>query len=543
MSKYLNVWDESIRFDKFYSLTNWRLLIVSIAFSCFFFLICIRLTDVMIFGPRKSYNINSLNSPFEQSIPRADIVDRNGNILATHLITASVYADTDDIQNPKQAAELLHSVLEECLVSELEKKLSSGKRFIWLARHLTPKKQDAIRHLGIPGIYFKKDYKRVYPYSRLASHIIGFCDIDGYGIAGVEKSFEKFLRQSNEALRLSIDIRAQHILMKMLSEAIKEFSAIGGNAIFLKVKTGEIIAMESLPNIDLNHPSEFNEKNFFNINTLGVIEPGSVLKVLNVAIGLETGKITMNSVFDATKPIKIGKFVVSDFKGKDKILTLRESFIYSSNIASIKMLQAFGGAIQKKFFEDFGLFDPISLEISEIGHPIFPKRWTEATAMSCSYGYGIAVSPLRILATVNGIINDGIFIEPTIIYNKKCNYRKIILKRTSRIIRDLMRDAIIDGTGRRANIKGYRVFGKTGTTYKNKKGGYLNDANRARITSCIIGFPFEDPEYILLFMLDEPKSTEKTFGYATAGWNVAPYSGKTIEMLAPILGISFSNEA
>jgi cell division protein FtsI (penicillin-binding protein 3) len=543
MSKQLGVWNETVLYETFSSLANWRLLLVSTAFLFFFFLICVRLVDIMVFGPRKSYDLGPACPLICNPVPRADITDRNGNILATHLVTASVYANTNDIPDKQNAAKQLHTIFSEYTVEELEKKLTSGKSFIWLARHITPKKQESVQYLGIPGIYLKKDYKRVYPYSNLASHVIGFCDIDGQGIAGVENAFDEFLWKSNEPLQLSIDIRVHHILMHMLADAIKEFSAVGGNAILMHVKTGEIIGMESLPTIDLNRPGNSKKENFFNRNTLGINEPGSVLKILNVAIALESGRVTMNSQFDATAPVKIGRFVVTDFRGKNRVLNLREAFLYSSNIAAIKILQQFGGAlIQRKYFEDFGLFEPASIELPEIARPIYPKKWTETTAMSSSYGYGIAVSPLKILTVVNGIINDGLLIEPTIICNRtdiSGRNTKIVSRKTSKAIRELMRDVVLNGTGRRANVDGYEVFAKTGTSYKNKNGKYADTTSR--ITSIVCGFPFRDPQYVLIVILDAPKHTDKTCGFATAGWNVTPYAAKIIERIAPLLGISMSN--
>jgi cell division protein FtsI (penicillin-binding protein 3) len=526
----------------FHSLGNWRLSTVALAFYFLFFLVCVRLVDVMILGPRKGYSANQMVS-YETEIPRADIVDRNGNILATSIVTASAFVNTHEITDPLEVAERLPPILKECPVDELKRKLQSGKSFVWLARHLTPKRQDAIQRLGIPGIYLKKDYKRVYPHGNLASHVIGFCDIDGRGLSGVERSYERTLQQnqSQQPLRLSIDIRIQYIVANQLQESVDEFQAIGGNAILMDIKTGEIIAMESLPNLNANHPGDGKSECAFNRNTLGVNEPGSLLKILNVAIALESGKVTMQSSFDATLPVKIGKFCVTDCGRRHEVLKLRDAFIYSSNIAAIKMLQTFGGApIQKRFFEDFGLFEKPAVELVEVGRPIFPKKWTEPTAMSSSYGYGIAISPLKLLTTINGIVNDGMLVEPTLIYGKQQMRQKIISSETSSRVRDLMRETAIYGTARSANryAADFRIFGKTGTTYKNAKGmGYSIAGKRRRITSFVAGFPHENPRYILLVMLDEPKATPQTCGQATASWNAAPCGGKIIARIAPLLGI------
>lgn len=542
ISKHLSVWQEVLRYNKVTSLVRRRVLFLTGSFFCCFFLVGIRLVDLMIMEHSQVRICGMQNNIFYGGVPRADIVDRHGIILATHLVTASAYVDTRDIQNVEESIQALHSVLKEVPLENLYQKLNSGKSFVWLIRHLTPKRQEEIQRLGLPGVYLKKDYKRVYPFGNLASHLIGFCDIDGNGLAGVENYFDSYLLKSSEPLKLSIDIKIQHIVAKILEEAIKEFKAIGGNAIVMNAQTGEILAMESLPNFDLNLFHETKKEDyFFNRNTLGVYEMGSVFKILNVAIALESGKVTKKSLFDVREPIKIGRFTVTDFRGQNRILNLEEAFVYSSNVAAIKIAQQFGGGeIQKKFFKLFGIFDPVELELFELGRPIYEPRWTNATMMSSTYGYGIAISPLRLLSTICGIINDGYLVNPTLLCGKKNEGKRIVSLQTSQDIRHMMRKVICEGTARRANVNGYRVFGKTGTAYKNKKGRY--DQNRARRTIFVGGFPEESPKYMILFMLDEPKAKENTFGYATAGWNVAPYGGKLIERIAPLLGVKIVEE-
>ncbi|GHS93099.1 peptidoglycan glycosyltransferase [Alphaproteobacteria bacterium] len=483
----------------------------------------------------------TLQSPMtDGGIPRADILDRNGNVLATHLVTASVYIDTRDVQNVKETVRLLGTVFKKIPESELRRKVLSGKSFIWLARHITPKKQEAVQRLGLPGVYFKKDYKRVYPFGPLASHVIGFCDPDGAGLTGIENAFDTHLFSATKPLKLSIDIKVQHILRETLDAAMQEFHAIGANAIIMDIHTGEIIGMESLPSVDLNYAHNATPDDLFNRNTLGVYEMGSVFKILNTAIALESGRVSLNSIFDARAPIKIGKFTVTDFCVKQHILTLEEAFIFSSNIASVKISQQFGGAVvQKKFFNDFGIFEPVKLEISEMGLPIVPARWTETTSVSATYGYGVAISPLRLLCTVGGIVNGGVLVNPTLLCGKEPTGRKILSQQTSQKVRTLMRKVICKGTAKRANVKGYQIFGKTGTANKNKKKGYDKTSRR---TIFVGGFPASAPRYIFCFMLDEPKPTKDTFGFASAGWNVAPYGGKAIARIAPLLGVPFSED-
>jgi cell division protein FtsI (penicillin-binding protein 3) len=531
----MSVWQDVVRDSQLTSQAVGRMWFLSGGFCFCFALVSVRLIDLMVLNvPTRVWNVQ--NRLYDGGVPRADIVDRNGVILATHLVTASVYANTREIPNVEESVELLSSVLTEISKDELLRKLSSGKSFVWLARHLTPKKQYDTQHLGIPGIYLKKDYKRVYPFGRLACHAIGYCNIDGIGLTGIENHFNMQLLTSPTPLRLSIDIRIQHITSELLAEAVREFRAIEGNTIVMDVRTGEIIAMESFPNIDLNQPSE----NFFNRNTLGVYEMGSVFKVLNTAIALESGKVTKNSLFDARTPIRIGRFQVTDFRGKNQVLTFDDAFVFSSNIAAVKIAQQFGGgAVQKKFFTEFGVFEPMTLELPEIGRPIYPHRWTDVTMMSSTYGYGLAVSPLMMISIVNGI-TSGYMVNPTLLCGKDIESKQIVSQRTAAYMRSLMRRVVCEGTARRANVTGYNVFAKTGTAYKNKKGKY--DKCGSRRTVFVGGFPERSPKYIVLFMLDEPKATEHTFGYATAGWNVTPYGGRLIARIAPILGVAMDDD-
>jgi cell division protein FtsI (penicillin-binding protein 3) len=359
------------------------------------------------------------------------------------------------------------------------------------------------------------------------------------GLTGVENHFNLQLMASPIPLTLSVDIRVQHAVNELLLEAVQEFKAVGGNVIVMDVHTGEIIAMESYPNFDLNKFSTAKVDDFFNRNTLGVYEMGSVFKILNTAIALESGKVTKDSVFDARQPIKIGRFQVTDFRGKNQILTLDEAFVYSSNIAAVKIAMQFGGsAVQKKFFTEFGVFDPVLLELPEIGRPICPPRWTDATTMSSAYGYGVAISPLRVISIINGI-TSGSLVQPTLLCGKPPETKRLVANEISTYIRHLMRRVVCEGTARKANVAGYDVFAKTGTAYKNKRGKY--DQDGSRMTIFVGGFPEHAPKYIVLFMLDEPKATSQTFGFATAGWNVTPYGGKLIARIAPILGVTMTD--
>lgn len=470
---------------------------------------------------------------------KANITDRNGTILATSIVTASCYADPSVVIDIDETASKLSKISSMPRVDKIKSKLTDkNKHFVWLTRHVPPQIQQKIMDLGLPGIHFKKDYKRIYPHGNLFSHIVGCSDTDGNGTSGIEKKFNQELSISNvsdKKLALTLDMRIQSIVHEELKEAINKFQAIGGNAIVMNMQ-GEIVAMVSLPDFDPNKLKKEDINSMFNRNTLGIYEPGSTFKILNTAIALESGSATLASMFDATAPVKIGKFSITDFRGKNRSLSLAEAFVFSSNIAAIKISQQFGIKTQQKYMKQFGILDKCNLELPEIGAPIVPQNWQESTSMTISYGYGIAVSPIQLILSVSSIVNKGIRVSPTLTFHKlNPNPDRVVSEKTSETIRDLMRAVVCFGTARKANVKGVDIFGKTGTAYKNSGRGYGNNSSRSRIATFLGGFPRKTPKYMMVIMLDDPKAVEGTFGYATAGWNVAPTAGKIFERIAPIL--------
>ncbi|MCX7338300.1 MAG: penicillin-binding protein 2 [Alphaproteobacteria bacterium] len=548
LSKHLNLWHEALHHRGLLDMARQRMLVASGLMSLAFLLICVRLVDVMVFRDKKTFDEAPITH--ENTLPRADIVDRNGEILATHLVTASLYANPKVIINAKEAAQKLAKVLPNVTVETLFQRLTSNKGFVWLSRHVPPKLQDQINHLGIPGVYLQKDHKRVYPYGALASHVLGMCGVDSNGLSGTEKFFDVKLRKNKEPLKISLDIRVQHIVHDELTNAMAEFNAIGGHAMVMDAKTGEMLAMVSLPGIDPNMPNQDTannkaaSKDTYNRNTLGVYEPGSTFKILNIAIALEAGSATTNSRYDARHAVQIGRFKVNDFKGKGRELSLTEAFVYSSNIAAIKIAQEFGTKTQKSYMKKFGILTPTTIEVPEIGQPLIPANWTDVTAMTVSYGYGVSVTPLQLLSTVNNIVGNGIPCQPTFVYKNASDRQaviaanqqkeRIVSEKTSKTIRNLMRLVVGEGTAKKADIEGYSVFGKTGTAYQAKGKSYKD---KSRWTTFIGGFPLDEPQYVLLITLDDPKPTKTTHGYATAGWNAAPTAGKIIARMGPILGV------
>jgi cell division protein FtsI (penicillin-binding protein 3) len=324
-----------------------------------------------------------------------------------------------------------------------------------------------------------------------------------------------------------------------LQKAVEEFSAIGGAAVVMKISTGEIISLVSLPDFDPNKNSDPKAKERFNMITSSAVEPGSSAKIFNTAMALESGRITPFTVYDARFPINIGRFTVHDFKGLGKFLSVEEILKFSSNIGSAKIALDVGRDVQKKFFKKVGLLDVISFELPETQRPLYPAQWTDVSSVTISYGHGIALSPLHMIAVVSGIINDGILCNPTLL---KCEgqvqERRIVSKKTSSLMKALMRINVTEGRNRYADVPGYFVGGKSGTAEKQKKGRYLKNAN---YTGFIGAFPMTNPKYSVYVVLDEPKATAKTHGYRTAGWNAAPTCARITKRIAAILGVTVSS--
>lgn len=521
-----------------------EILRVRIIFFCVFGVVVFgtityKLCDIMVIRNISSQHTHKRQHNQDEYNLKADIIDRNGAILATCIRTASCYADPSVIIDINEAATKLSRISGMPKPEKIKAKLrDKSKHFVWLARHVTPQIQQEIMDIGIPGIFFKKDYKRIYPHGNLFSHIIGCTDTDGHGTSGIEKKFDKELTISDisyKKLPLTVDLRIQSIVYEELQDSINKFNAIGGNAMVMNM-SGEIVAMVSLPDFDPNNLKQKDMESMFNRNTLGIYEPGSTFKILNTAIALESGSATLGSTFDATTPVKIGKFSITDFRGKNRVLSLAEAFVFSSNIAAIKISQQFGMKTQQQYMKKFGILDKCSLELPEVGSPLVPRVWQEATSMTMSYGYGIAVSPLQLISSVTSIINNGVKITPTLVFHKR-HYEpeRVVSEKTSEIIRELMSAVVRFGTARRANVSGVEIFGKTGTAYKNAGKGYGNNGTRSRIATFLGGFPRKNPKYMMILMLDDPKPIEGTFGFATAGWNAAPTAGKIFERIVPIL--------
>ena len=521
-----------------------RLVVAGALFALTFAALGARLVDLAVLTDGNEPRLAQTTGTEAFRTERADIRDRNGVLLATSLATASLYADPTLVLDPGEAARRLAAVLPGLGESELLAKLSAERRFVWLRRNLTPRQKYAVNRLGLPGLYFQREERRVYPQGPLASHVLGYTDVDNHGIAGIERSFEDVLSVgSGSPLVLALDIRIQHLLHTELTAAMLEFGAIGASGLVMDARSGEVLALVSLPDFDSNHAGGASPENRFNRATLGVYEMGSTFKIFTTAMALDSGKVTMSDGYDATDPIRVSRFTISDFHAKRRWLSVPEIFMYSSNIGAAKMAIDVGTEGQRAFLGGLGLLRRASIEVPEVGAPMVPSPWRDINTMTVAFGHGLAVSPVQLASAVAAVVNGGISHPATLLmrpHGSEAPGHRAVSEQTSENMRKLLRLVVTDGTGRNAAAPGYMVGGKTGTAEKSGAGGYVR---KALISSFVAAFPMNDPRYVVFALLDEPKGTEQTFGYATGGWVAAPTVGRLISQMAPIVGIQPIDES
>jgi len=516
-----------------------RMAFTSIMFVIAYLIIAGRIASLTLFSEPPDIVSAAITSSTNNSTKRADITDRNGTVLATSLPTVSLCANAKKMLDPDDAEKKLLTELPELNKDRLNTDLHSSKSCASIRRHLTPKQYYAINKLGIAGLEFSPDERRIYPAGNLVSHAIGYTDVDNLGLAGIEKSLDARLQQEPSAITTSIDLRLQMLLHRELSSTVTEFRAEGGTGIIMDISNGEILSMVSLPDFDPHRPSDSKDEEKFNSSALGVYEMGSTFKIFNTAMALDSGLIRPADTFDTTRPIEVGHQTIKDFHAEDHKLNVAEIFTKSSNIGSALMAERMGGARQRAFLSKLGLTEKVSLEIPEVGAPLVPSasNWGDTTTMTVSFGHGIAVNAVQMAAAVASIMNDGIRIYPTLLHTKHPSTvpTRVISSRTSQQMKALFRLVVTNGTAKQAEVPGYMVGGKTGTADKLSGKKYSENARRA---SFIGVFPINAPRYLVLAILDDPKATSKTHGYATAGWNVAPMVGRIIGQMGPMMGVS-----
>ena len=474
----------------------------------------------------------------EVELARADIFDRNGILLATNLPTASLFANPQKILNVESAVAKLAPLLPDIDPVILKRMLTADRAFVWLQRNLTPNAEFAINALGIPGIDFERTQRRVYPHGRLFSHALGRTDVDSKGISGVEGYFDSVLRRNRAPLHLALDLRIQSILRSELQSVVSTYAAAAAAGLVMDVQTGEVVATVSLPEFDPNHPVGGLPEAEFNRVTKAVYEMGSTFKLFTMAMGLDSRRVKLDDRYDARAPIRVARFTIKDYHGKGRWLSVPEILIHSSNIGAAKMAVDVGTRMQRKYLGALGLLRSPPFEVLELGTPLTPAPWRKINTMTISYGHGIAVSPLQLTSAVAALVNGGIYQPPTIrklTPETKPPGRRVVSEKTSKIMRRLMRRVVVSGTGKKADVPGYLVGGKTGTA--DKVGGSGGYRARAVVASFVAVFPVDRPKYVVLILLDEPKGRPETNGYATGGWVAAPSAARVIQQLAPMVGL------
>ncbi|MGF1605112.1 MAG: peptidoglycan D,D-transpeptidase FtsI family protein [Rhodothalassiaceae bacterium] len=472
---------------------------------------------------------------------RADIVDRNGLILATNVAAASLFADPHLIADPEQAVIKLRHILPDQDAETLRRKLQSDRRFVWIKRRLTPEQMWRVNSLGLPGLDFQEEEERIYPHGRLAAHLIGFVGDDGQGLHGVEHFFQRRLSDPtrvHEPLTLSLDMRVQHILTDALTAAQARHRAKAAVGLVLDVRNGETLALASLPDFDPNAGAQAPKSALMNRATLGVYELGSVFKTFTLAAALDAGVVDLSDGYDASRPIRVARHAIRDHHPKNRWLSVPEIFAFSSNIGAAKMAMDLGTARQRQFLGQLGLLSAPAYELTEIGAPLLPSQWHEVETMTVSFGHGLAVSPLQLGRAMAAMVNGGDLVPVTLLKRQWAlgteERRPVISADTSAQMRQLMRLVVSNGTGQHADIAGYHVGGKTGTAEKASAGGYDRGA---LLSSFVAAFPIQAPRYLVFVMLDEPIGIEATHQFAGGGWVAAPAVGEIIARIAPMLGL------
>jgi cell division protein FtsI (penicillin-binding protein 3) len=516
-----------------------RLVATAVVFALIFAVIGVRMVDVAVLdsSPARPRALPQARTDGIE-LERGDIIDRNGIILATSLPTVSLYARPHEVPDAQEAADTLARVLPDLDKAEIRARLGNGKTFAYLRRNLTPRQQYDVNALGIPGLYFEKGERRVYPHGSLVAHAVGMTDIDNKGIAGIEKRFDSGLRSSAEPVRLSLDIRVQTLVRNELQKAVDSFHALGATGMVMDIHTGEMLAMVSLPDFDPNDPPAGASEALFNRATKGAYEMGSTFKLFNTAMALESGRVNLNSSFDATRPLKYGSHEIHDDHALNRWMTVPEILIHSSNIGSARMALEAGTEFQRSFLGRIGMLQTPSIELPEVGGPMVPSPWREINTITIAFGHGLSVTPIQLASGAAALVNGGIFRPASLMAagdGRAIPGERVLKPRTSDQMRSLMRMVVTEGTGKKAEVPGYDVGGKTGTAEKAAHGGYKK---KAVLSSFVAAFPMEAPRYVVVTMIDEPQGTKESNGNITAGWTAAPAAGRIIAQLAPMMGIA-----
>lgn len=476
---------------------------------------------------------------------RPDIVDRHGRMLATDLVAPSLFAEPRRMVDPDEAADLLMTVFPDLNADDLRTRLASDRGFMWIKRELTTEDRERVFRLGIPGVDFLTEKRRVYPNGPLVSHVLGAVNVDNQGIAGIETYIDRQglvttdpSAPAPKPVELALDLAVQHAVRDELVKAMEKFKAIAASGLVMDVNTGEIVSLVSLPDFDPNNAGEALRPDAINRVNVGVYEMGSTFKALTIAMALDSGRMRLTDSFDARAPLQYGRFRISDYHGQNRVLTVPEVFVHSSNIGTARIALMMGVEHHQQFLKKMGQLDRMRIELPESAAPLLPPKWGELNTVTISFGHGLAVTSLQALTATAALVNGGKLIPPTLLRRTPEEAARVatqVLKpSTSDAMRYLMRLNGEKGSAKKADIPGYRVGGKTGTAEKVVNGRYSNEKVMNAFTAV---FPTDAPRYALLVVLDEPKGIPETHGFRTSGWNAAPTTGKIVARIAPLLGV------
>ena len=515
-----------------------RLMILMLLFSAVTVVIALRLLWLTVFADSALGRQNpNLLAP-----PRADIVDRNGEVLARTIDAWSIGVHANRLLNePEDLAPKLAALMPERTEAQYLALLKSGVRFTYLRRRAMPELVAAVNALGEPGMAFSREPERLYPQLTLAAHVLGYTDMDGHGVTGMERVLDK--RLSDAALRktpvaLSIDKRVQAAMESELNNAMVAHQALGATGLVMDVRTGEMVALVSLPVFNPNKIGQSDPEAFRNNVTQSVYELGSTFKPITMAGAMDAGVITsLSKRYDATAPLQVGKFKIKDDHPMNRWLNVPETLVHSSNIITARIADQMGAKRMEAMFRRIGFYEPPYIELKEKGRPLVPSYWGRTTTMTTAYGHGIAVTPLQLASAYAALVNGGIWRPATLMKvepGKAAKGRRVFSQYASDTSRQMLRLIVTDGTGKKADVPGMRIGGKTGTAEKPSAGGYSKHIN---VSTFAAAFPMDAPRYVVIAMLDAPKGNAESFGLTTAAWTAAPVVAKVIARTGPMLGV------
>ena len=539
--------------DKARSRAEGRLLVLGLLFFCGFALIGGRMGLMSASEPSEP-RVAALGASIVAQ--RADIVDRQGRVLATNMDTYSLYAHPQDMVEPARAAKALARLFPEMKEERLLADFTGDRKFLWVRKKLSPEQKQAVHDIGEPGLLFGPRELRIYPNGSLASHILGGASFgregvhsaEVIGVAGVEKQFDELLRDpalEGAPLQLSLDLTVQAAAERVLFGGMKLMNAKGAAHVLMDVHTGEVLSMASLPDFDPNNrpraltEGDQSDSPLFNRAVQGVYELGSAFKIFTAAQAVDLGLVNPETMIETSGPMKVGGFTIGEFNGKNYgKISVSDVIVNSSNRGTGRLALQIGIARQQEFLQSLGFFQPTPVEMIEApsGKPLLPKRWTELSAVTISYGHGISTSPLHLAAGYASLLNGGTVVRPTLLKQSAPQQgARIVSSSASAAAARMLRKVVSEGTASFGEVPGYHIGGKTGTADKPKpRGGYYDDKVIATFASV---FPAHDPKYVLIVTLDEPSVFSHGEERRTAGWTAVPVAAEMVRRVAPLLGL------